>query len=242
MAVVNLNTENALVAASETPFQAALLAAVQHGPDTVERIVALINAQEDRAAARELAKARAEFQAECPVVPKSSTAKIATKSGTSFSYAYAELDEIAETVKPFLHKHGFSYSWDAEFKNGEVQCTCILTHAAGHSMKTLFAAPTDAASSMSGPQRNAAALTYAKRQSLLMALGISTGEPSDDAMEGSTETITQEQIANLDALIDEVKADRGKFVAYLGVKSLAEIRASDFQRAIAALEAKRRKS
>jgi ERF superfamily protein len=241
MSIVNLNAEKALAPMSGTPFEAALLAAVQAGPETVERIVALINAQEDRAAAREFSRARAEFQAECPVVPKSSMAKIATKSGTTFSYAYAELDEIAQTVGPYLHKHGFSYSWSAEFKDGNVACVCTLSHSAGHSESAPFSAPTDAASAMSGPQRNAAALTYAKRQSLLMALGISTGEPSDDAMEGSTETIDASQMANLDALIEEVKADRGKFLAYLGVKTLAEIRASDFQRAVAALEAKRKK-
>lgn len=227
----------------ETVTPLAMLAgAVERGApvEAIERLVALIREEQDRSAAREFARARAEFQAECPIIPKSSKAKITTKSGTSFAYAYAELDEIAETVRPFLHRHGFSYSWDADFDGASVKCSCTMTHSAGHSETKHFSAPTDAASSMSGPQRNAAALTYAKRQSLLMALGISTGEPSDDAMEGSTETVSDEQIANLAALAQEVGADMGRFLAYLKVADLRELRANDYARAVAALEQKRK--
>lgn len=208
--------------------------------EAVQTLVQLHREEQDRSAAREFAAARAQFQAECPIIPKSSMANITTKSGAKFGFPYAELDQIAETVGPTLHRHGFSYSWDAKFSDGQVECVCSLRHANGHCERATFTAPTDAASSMTGPQRNAAALTYAKRQSLLLALGISTGEPSDDAMRGSTEVISAEQVANLEALIAEVGADPVRFCAFMQVKVLTDIRASEYGRAVKALEEKRR--
>jgi hypothetical protein len=44
---------------------------------------------------------------------------------------------------------------------------------------------------------------------------------------------------DLMALADEVKADRQKFLAYMGVEKLADIATTQYKRAVAALEAKR---
>lgn len=242
---MSVHDVTAIVPARQGAESLALLAsAIERGVpvEAIERLVQLHREEQDRSAAREFARARAAFQAECPTIAKSSSAKIVTKSGVSFSYAYAELDEIAGTVRPFLHKHGFSYSWSVVLDGGTMNCTCTLSHAAGHSASSTFPAPTDAGSAMSGPQRNAAALTYAKRQALLMVLGISTGEPDDDALAGSTAAITSEQAATLEALMQEVGANRAKFLAYLGVTALDELRASDVPRAVNALEAKRKKA
>lgn len=247
-ALARTDAPNALVVVSaEVPISAILDRAVQQGmaPEALEKLVALFNQQQDRAAAREFSGAMAAFQTECPPIPKTSTASIVTKSGAKYAYTYAELDEIARTIGPYLHKHGLSYSWDSSEDKGSIVCTCIVRHANGHRETAKFACPTDSAASMSGAQRQAAALTYARRQSLVQALGLTTADTDTDAARhepaADPTPITADQAANLKVLIDEVKPDMPKMLAYFGVESIEQIPAARFKEAVAGLE-KRRKA
>lgn len=54
--------------------------------------------------------------------------------------------------------------------------------------------------------------------------------------------ITAEQVADLTALADEAKADRGKFCEWLGVTSFEDIPAAQLEKATRALEAKRQQA
>jgi len=207
--------------------------------ESIEKLVILHREEQDRAAQREFARALAEFQETCPSVPKTSTAKIVTKSGTDFGYAYAELDQIAETVGPHLHKLGFSYSWDSVQEGGTMRVVCKLRHRDGHRETATFAAPVDASGAMSAVQRTASALTYARRQSLVQALGLTTTEPDTDAGMRDSDPITEEQAADLESLLTEVKANRNKFLDFVGVKALSDIPQSQYVAAVRALERKR---
>jgi hypothetical protein len=210
--------------------------------DTMESLQRMFHAEQDRAAAREFADAMAQFQATCPAIPKSSTAKVTSKrTGATFQYTYAELDQIAETVKPHLHGLGMSFSWDSAFTDRMVTATCTLRHRNGHAAVSHFSCPTDSDSAMSGQQQHAAALTFAKRQSLIAVLGLTTTEPDAEGP-GVGELIGQSQEALLDALIEEVGADKAKMLKWLGVASLASIPVSDYVRAVNALEQKRKKA
>lgn len=100
---------------------------------------------------------------------------------------------------------------------------------------------------MSDAQANGAALTYGRRQSLIAALGLTTADEDTDAApvrsrqvsEDEPERLTDKQIADLSALIDDVGADRQKFLAYLRVEKLEDIHPREYARAVAALEARR---
>jgi len=59
--------------------------------------------------------------------------------------------------------------------------------------------------------------------------------------EAPVPTISQTQADDLEALIEDVGADRGKFLDYLKVNALGLLPASDFEWAMKALEAKRAK-
>jgi len=206
--------------------------------ETLERMVALYERVSDRQAASEFAASLAEFQNECPPITKNSNAEIVTKSGTRFSYTYADLSQIAETVRPFLHPRGFSYSWsDCEVKENSLSVVCTLRHVNGHSARAAFTLPVDNASAMSAQQKVGAALTYAKRMSLTQVLGISTADLDTDS--ANPEPITAAQLNELKALAKEVNANEERFLGYLGVKSWDEIRKADFSAARTALESKR---
>jgi hypothetical protein len=206
--------------------------------ETLERLVALHERVSDRAAAAEFAGALADFQAECPAVAKTSTAKILTNSGSSFSYNYADLSQIAKTVRPLLHARGFSYSWDSEMKDKMLVCICTLRHINGHREKASFTSPVESKAGMSEQQKFAAALSYAKRMALIQVLGITTADPDTDG--ANPEVITHEQAEELRVLADEVGADTVKFLGYLGYPTFEEIRRTDFNSARTALESKRK--
>lgn len=217
-----------------------LRSAVERGVpvEVLERLTALHERISARQAEAAFGGALAKFQAQCPSIPKSSRAQITTKSGVRYSYQYAELDEIARIIRPLLEQCGLSYTWDCTLDGEIVKCICTLRHSAGHAVTATFAAPIDSAASMSGPQRVASALTYGRRQALVQVLGLTMTEADTD--DASPATITTEQVEGLQQLIDESGADAQRFLRYMEVGGLSEIKAVDYAAAVAALEAKRR--
>lgn len=208
--------------------------------ESLERLVALHERVTERAAASEFNRALAAFQAECPSVPRSSRATITTKSGGQYGYSYAELDTIAKTVRPILERHGLSYTWDSVLEpNGLVRCTCTVRHVAGHSQSASFSAPTESSSAMSGAQKHAAALTFARRQSLIQVLGLTTCDPDTDG--ASEERVSEEQALQINDLVQESKANLQAFLQYMKASSIDDIRARDYLKAVEGLRAKMRK-
>src|SRR6267378_2309092 len=126
------------------------------GVEAIRELVILHREEQDRAAAREFAADFAEFQATCPPIPRTSKSKKgATESGAraSFEFTYASLDEIADTVRPHLHQHGFSYTWDATVTDNIVTATATLRHRNGHSITASFACPVDSSAHMNPMQK-----------------------------------------------------------------------------------------
>jgi len=211
------------------------------GVEAVEKLVALHERITDRLAASEFAHALADFQNECPPIQKTSTAEIVNRNtGSRFSYRYVELDAIARTVNPLLHERGLSYSWDSKVDDGRLSVVCTLRHVNGHSERSTFACAVESTKQRSAAQDAASTLTFGKRQSLIQVLGLTTCDPdSDAAPQRNLEPITEDQAANLEALIQEVRADRARFLRYLGVPDLDAIPQEDYSRAVRALEDKR---
>lgn len=229
----------------EDPAQVAglLQLAIKSGlpVESIKELVELQWRYEGRQAEREFARAFAEFQRECPPIPKLSTSKKATGSGTNFDFTYADLETIATAVAPFLHKHGFSYSWSSETTEKSMTTTCTLRHSAGHREASDFTCPVDSNLPIGSQQKSGAALSYGRRYSLVQVLGITTADPDTDGEDLDPTAITESQAANLEALMQEVAADRLRFLKYLGVDSLAALPARRYNAAVAALEAKRKR-
>lgn len=240
----SVETDAALVVARQEGaqvmalFEKALSGGVS--ADALEKLVMLKMKMDDRNAALDFANALSEFQQRCPPIPRTSTAQIATRSGGGYQYRYADFEQIAETTKPHLVALGLSYTFDSSVAGGNLTCTCTLRHVNGHMVSSSFTLPTSSSSAMSDQQRFGAALTFAKRQTLISVLGLALTDPEAPG-EGSDPTLVDEdQAAKLKALAEEVKADAAKFLAYLGVESFGAIPAARYGEAVAALEQKRR--
>lgn len=198
--------------------------------EALERLQALHERVSDRAAAIEFAQALATFQRRCPPIVKKSVAKVTTRGGAQYGYRYAELDEIARTVNPILAEVGLSYTWNSEVRDKMLHCTCILRHVNGHSVPANFSAPVDSAAGMSEQQKYAAALTYARRQSLTQALGLTTTDPDTDG--GNPEPITADQAADLRSLIEETGVNLTRFLKWAKVERIEDLLARDFESAV----------
>ena len=226
-----------------TEIGSILRLAVERGDVDVEALGKLVDLYErvdGRRAMQAFSGALAAFQSECPTVPKTSTAEIATKSGARYKYAYAELDEIARTIRPWLHKHGISYSWDSRIEGETMIVICTIRHERGHAASASFLAPLESASERMAPQhKHGAALTYAKRQSLIQALGLIVGDPDPDAAipQGA---ITQDQATQINDLIAETKSDKARFLKAVGAASVEAIPAGAYKLAVTMLEGKRK--
>jgi hypothetical protein len=213
----------------------------------VEQLTVLVDLHErlsNRAAAVEFAQAMAAFQAECPPIHKSSTAKIATQKGGQYSYTYAELDEIARTINPILAKFGLSYSWDSAVDDrGQIlTCTCTVRHLNGHSVTSKFTLPIENPSAMNPQQKVAAALTFAKRQTLTSALGLTTTDEDPDSVKQVDPTpVSEDQLIQLEDLVTETQIDLPRFLKYLEISALKDLPAARFKEAVAALNEKKQR-
>lgn len=216
--------------------------AIERGVDVgvLERLVALQERVTERDARAAFFQALADFQDECPEIQKTKKAEIATSSGAKYSYTFAPLEAITRGIRPALKAHGLSYSWDVEpGGDGVLMVICVLRHIDGHQERARFPVPIESSAKMSGAQKNGAALTYGRRQSLIAVLGLTAADDTDAADPKDDTKITEAQVADLDSLCTEVGADRPKFLKYMGVGSFSDIRACDYSRAVNALRHKR---
>lgn len=205
----------------------------------MEKLLDLQERVEKRNAEKEFAVAFAKFQSLCPSIPKTASTKDTRSSGTTFGFTYAPLEGIAGVVDPILAELGFSYSWDwVEAKENHIGQVCVLTHMAGHSRSATTIVPIDTGQSCNKTQKVGSASTYAKRYSLIQVLGLTTCEEDTDG--AVIEPITEEQAANIESLLTEVKGNRAGFLKYMGVEKIGEILAQDLQKALTVLEQKRR--
>lgn len=207
-------------------------------PEALAQLVALKERIDRRNAELEFAQAMVAFQETCPPIERTSTAKIATRSGAGYEYKFADFEQIVETVRPHLQRHGLSFTFDSTTDGKMLTCTCVLRHVNGHSIPSSFTLPTDTASAMSAQQAVGAALTFAKRQCIVSVLGLSLTDPDPDGGAGTT-PITDEQAADITALMEEVKADRPRFLKHFGVASVADLRQSQHREAVTMLQRKR---
>ncbi len=207
------------------------------GVAALERLVAMRERAEDRAAVRLHAEAVARFQAACPTVGKGAKG--------AHGAAYAPLDQIMDTIRPHLADAGLSVTFDSEeLEDERLRVIAIVHHEAGHSERAAFTVSREAKSSrMNDTQRDGSALTYGRRYALGLALGIVTGVEVDDDGAGAGRAddpeISDEQAANLLALAQEVGADLDKFLRWAQVSAISEIKVSRYQKCVDALERKR---
>jgi hypothetical protein len=167
------------IASPETLIQMAM----QQGAsfETIKEILDLKERIEKQGAEKKFREAMSKFQAECPVITKSSGVDYTSKKGSRVKYNYASLDKIIAAVKGLLGKNELSYTFTTQQSENSVTAICHAFHSAGHTESTFFTIPIDPEAFMNAAQKVASALTYSKRYAFCNAFGILTGDEDDDA-------------------------------------------------------------
>lgn len=211
-----------------TPMQM-LQIAVERGDD-MEKLRQLMDLQElweSRQARKAFVSAVAAFKAEPMRILKSKQVNI--PGGAKF--AHATLADVVDGVVSALSKHGLSHKWELKQEEGRIAVTCILTHEAGHSERTVLEAMPDDSGKKNSIQQIASTVTYLERYTLMAATGLAAKDMDDDGR-GSDKPkepmISEKQVADLMALITEHGGNLFKLLRYLKVDSLDQIIAKNY--------------
>lgn len=205
--------------------------------EKLERLLAMQERITARHAQAEYAAALAEMQPHLPMIAERGGIK--DRAGNVQS-RYALWEDIVTTITPILSAHGFALSFRTANEANMVSVTGVLSHRAGHSESTTLALPIDTSGSKNAVQSVGSSTSYGKRYTASALLNLRTGETDDDGRAGGDEPrIDEDQIANLQALMDEVGADKARFFAYLKITALDEIYARNYSSVVKLLESKR---
>lgn len=216
----------------------------------IERIMTDPNASVERAnqafdffqkvqaeqARRAFIEAKAAFKATAPTILKDMENK-------QYKSRYSSIGNVVNTLTEALSKHGFDAKWEFDQGNASISVTCILTHREGHSERVTLAGPPDTSGQKNPIQQIKSTTTYLKLATFEAVTGIASkeGNADDDGNgAGNDGPITDEQVNELIALADEVGANKMLFCKFYKIESFADIRASKFEDAKKALNAKRR--
>lgn len=243
------NTAQALTARQEskavaiTPMEM-LQIAVEQGAD-LDKLSKLMDLQE-RWEANEARKAYVhalnEFKKEPPTVKKNKRAGFDSKrTGERTEYEYVTLAQATAVIAPALSEYGLAHRWAVSQSDSGIEVTCFLTHESGHTEQVSMKAPADTSGSKNSIQAIGSTVTYLQRYTLLAITGLAAVDMDDDGRRAvDDEVISEEQKEKLITLQQEVGADTGKFLNYLGVQALDLLPKSKFDDAKAALEKKRK--
>jgi len=226
-------------AAMQTVTPMSLLQAAQQSNASVEQLQQLMELQirwEENEARKAFNDAMANFREECPTIAR-------TRKGHNSNYA--GLAETITQIKPLLAKHGLSHRWSTNQMEGGISVTCTITHRLGHCESTELSADADKSGNKNVIQAIGSTVAYLERYTLFAILGLASADQDNDGCDFGRDPsryITESQLADIEALIDEVKADENQFCSWIGAKFLADIPASRFDKAVKALESKRGKS
>lgn len=211
--------------------------------DKLERLLGMyerITAQQAKAA---YTTALAEMQPKLPVIDERGA--ISTDKGKTVQSTYAKWEDINDAIRPLLSEHGFALSFRTGIgADGKIAVTGVLSHRDGHQEETTMTLPHDSSGSKNAVQAVGSSTSYGKRYVTIALLNITSRVKQDRDDDGKTADpsfyINDEQVSDLIALMEEVKADRAGFLKYMGATSLGDIPARQFPKALQALQAKRK--
>lgn len=141
--------------------------------DKMERLLQMQERVLDRQASADYNSAMAAMQMEIPSI---------AERGKSHSGKYAKLEDIVDTVRPIMQKHGFAVSFRVNTVERGIEVTGVLMHRGGHREETTMMLPADTSGSKNAVQAFGSSTSYGKRYVLCALLNITTRDEDDDGV------------------------------------------------------------
>ena len=134
----------------------------------------------------EIGVALATAQAEFPVLPKTKKVMVKTHDGKGYSYSYADLALIIETILPITSKHGLSIIQMPNVANNRNTLITRLLHKSGQWIECELPLKQQ----RDGAQALGSSLTYMRRYGISSILCLATDE-DDDGQIADTKKISE---------------------------------------------------
>uniref|UniRef100_A0A6M3JKV4 Putative Erf family protein n=1 Tax=viral metagenome TaxID=1070528 RepID=A0A6M3JKV4_9ZZZZ len=220
-----------------------VMAAISKGydPAFIEKMMDLAERNEKTEARKAFYNAVADFKKKPPEVLKD-------KENTQFSKGdkkamYVSLGNLVKTINPALGEHGLSASWEIEQAEKIIKVTCRLSHRFGHSEAVTMEAPPDTSggNSKTPIQQIKSTVTYLKAATFESVTGLAASDANlddDGNLSGNVEYIDEKQQAAITDLLTTTESDVPKFLVFMKVESIDQIKKADYNKAIAPLNTK----
>ncbi len=206
-----------------------------HDLDRIEKLMELERIWKADQAREAYQLALSEFKKEQVTVTKD-------KENTQYGSRYTGIGNLVNTVGPAMAPFGLNARWSIDQSDG-ISVTCILSHTLGHNESVTMSGPPDKSGSKNELQQIKSTITYLKIETFQSVTGtVSQDAGDDDGNAAGEPTITETQVADLEALISEVDANKNKFLTACGVDALEDIFASNYKLVVSKLKAKRNAS
>jgi hypothetical protein len=206
----------------------------------IERLAQLHERMQARAAEIAFNTAMNACQAEIPAV-------LRNRINEEKASRYADLEQLDKVSRPIYTRHGFALSFgtaDCPLP-GHARQTCLVSHIGGHSRLYQADIPLDLTGPKGTPNKTGvqgfgSTMSYGQRYLTKLIFNIALTNEDNDGNRAPGETLSEQQIADIRALLTEVKADEAKFLKWAKVGSLAQILAKNYEVCVKAIEAKRK--
>ena len=165
---------------------------------------------------------------------------------------YAKIDDIIEGISPVMEQFGFAMTFGT-FQSaieGHVGVSARLVHREGHFESYAYDSPFDnkginGSVNKTNPHAVGSALAYGQRYltsmiwNLLLTERVIADDDGNSAGGHLIQKITEEQVATLDAMIEEIGVKKHLVLELWKVEKLSDLPASGFENCVQALERRR---
>lgn len=197
--------------------------------DKMERLLEMHERMLARQANSEFAEALSAMQPDLP--------SIGERGNAAGRYTYALWEDINQAIKPILQRYGFALSFRMNFEAG-ITVTGVLSHRCGHKEQTSMVLPADKSGNKNDVQAIASSVSYGKRYTAGALLNLTSHGEDDDGFTCGTPRITDVQEAKLREMLEAAGADMPRFLAYMRVEKLSDIRGEHFATAVKVIRQK----
>ena len=159
-----------------------------------------------------------------------------------FKSNYADLESVWDACRELLSANGLAImQFPGDYVDGNMTLTTVMTHSSGEWVAQNMSLPV----SKPDAQGAGSAITYMRRYALAAIVGVVQAD--DDGNSASekativaekTPSITAQQIASINALIEQTASDEAKLLAYFKKPSVSLLDRNQGIQAIAMLEKK----
>lgn len=211
--------------------------ALRDGKDlaTLEKFMDLQDRYERNQARRAFNEAFAAFKSEAIKIIRN---KLVT-DGPLKGKRYAELFSFVDAATPALSANGLSASWSITRDEKDwIEVTCTIEHILGGSKQVSLGGPPDTGGAKNALQARISTVTYLERATFKAACGLAEqGDDDDGKAAGPPAVLSEDQLKELQDYIDQNDLAPSKILTKLGVASLEEIPAKEFDRLMTMLRA-----